>query len=283
MDKRENLKGRTVAITGGSGVICACFAHALAQQGMNIAVLSRSLDKVEAVAKEINDAGGRAIAATCDVTDKSSVINAKKVINNAFGKVDVLINGAGGNHPHGNTTMETFEPSAIHNTDPDTVGFFDLAPENMDFVFRLNFMGSFIPCQVFMEDMIGNKNACVVNISSMSAYHPLTKVSAYSAAKAAISNFTEWLAVHFAKEGIRVNALAPGFFETAQNAELLRNPDGTLTSRSHKVIAHTPMNRFGVPEDLVGTLLWLVNSEDSGFVTGVTVPVDGGFNACSCV
>ncbi|MFR3619073.1 SDR family oxidoreductase, partial [Hominilimicola sp.] len=208
---------------------------------------------------------------------KDSVINAKKVVNDTFGKVDILVNGAGGNHPKGTTTKEYFEKGDIEN--PDVVSFFDLSKENFNYVFDLNIVGTLIPTQVFIVDMLDNPGANVLNIASMSSYHAITKVSAYCAAKAAISNFTEWLAVHFAKSGIRVNALAPGWFETVQNKTLLRNPDGSLSERSKKVLAHTPMGRFGVPEDLTGTLLWLTDSAQSGFVTGATIPVDGGFQA----
>ena len=257
MDLHENLKGKTVVITGGSGILCREFAYAYAKQGMNVAVLGRTLSKLEEVRDKINELGGNGLAVVCDVVDKDSVINAKKVVNDTFGKVDILVNGAGGNHPKGTTTKEYFEKGDIEN--PDVVSFFDLSKENFNYVFDLNIVGTLIPTQVFIVDMLDNPGANVLNIASMSSYHAITKVSAYCAAKAAISNFTEWLAVH--------------------NKTLLRNPDGSLSERSKKVLAHTPMGRFGVPEDLTGTLLWLTDSAQSGFVTGATIPVDGGFQA----
>lgn len=277
MDKFSSLNGKTVVITGGSGVLCSEFAYAYAQQGMKVAVLGRTLSKLETVRDKINSLGGSGLAVVCDVVDKDSVIAAKKAVNDAFGKVDILVNGAGGNHPRGNTTKEFFEDGDIEN--PDVVSFFDLEKENFNYVFDLNIVGTLIPTQVFMPDLLGRKGTSVINVASMSSYHPLTKVSAYSAAKAAIANFTEWLAVHFAKSGVRVNAIAPGWFQTAQNKTLLLNEDGSLTERSKKVIAHTPMDRFGVPEDLVGTMLYLADESLSGFVTGAVVPVDGGFQA----
>jgi len=275
--KFENLKGKTAVITGGSGVLCSAFAYAYAEQGMNVAVLGRTLSKLEPVAEKINELGGVGLAAACDVTDRKSVEEARKLVIEKFGKVDILINGAGGNHPRGNTTKEFFEPGDIE--DPDIISFFDLTNENFNFVFDLNMVGTLVPTQVFVPDMLGQKGATVINIASMGSFKPLTKVSAYSAAKAAVKNFTEWLAVHFAKSGIRVNALAPGWFLTAQNYSLMHNEDGSLTERAGKVIAHTPMGRFGVPEDLTGTMLYLADETLSGFVTGATIPVDGGLLA----
>lgn len=275
MDKLRNLKGKTAVITGGSGVLCSAFAYALAEQGMNVAVLGRTMSKLEAVRDKINALGGKGLAAKCDVVDKDSVIAAKKQVNDTFGKIDILINGAGGNHPDGNTTKEFFENGDIEN--PEVVSFFDLKKENFNYVFDLNIVGTLIPTQVFMPDMLGKSGCSVINIASMGSYHPMTKVSAYCAAKAGIANFTEWLSVHFAKNGIRVNAIAPGWFQTEQNKTLLLNEDGSLTQRSKKVIAHTPMDRFGIPEDLVGTLLYLADDTMSGFVTGAMIPVDGGF------
>lgn len=279
--RHENLKDKVIVITGAAGVLCSCMARAAAKQEMKVALLGRTLAKVQALADEITADGGNAIAVECDVTNTDSVHKAKQAVNDAFGKIDMLINGAGGNHPNGNTTKDIYNTGDITHENGDYTCFFDLIPEDLEYVFRLNFTGSLIPSQIFLPDMLGNPSASVINISSMSAYHPITRVSAYSAAKAAITNFTEWLAVHFAKEGVRVNAIAPGWFETIQNKTLLRNPDGTLTERSHKVLAHTPMGRFGEPEELIGTLLWLLDSSESGFVTGAVVPVDGGFIAAS--
>lgn len=281
MEKREYLKGKNVVITGGSGILCREFAYSLAQHGANVAVLGRTVSKLDEVVDEIRRLGGVGLTVACDVVNRKSVEDAKSIINDKFGRVDILINGAGGNHPQGNTTKEIFEDGDIEDSGINS--FFDLSSENFGYVFDLNMLGTLIPTQIFMKDLINNEGSCVLNMSSMSAYHPMTKVSAYSAAKAAVTNFTEWLAVHFAQNGVRVNALAPGFFITEQNKRLMTNEDGTYTDRAKKVIAHTPMKRFGVPADLVGTMLWLVDSSQSAFVTGATVPVDGGFNAYSGV
>lgn len=274
----EYLKNKVIAITGGSGVLCSALALAAAGEGMKVALLGRTLEKLKAVEEKITALGAQAMSVQCDVTDKDSVIAARAAVCERFGTVDILVNGAGGNHPMANTTREEFSDEK----DGGDVTFFDLDPESVRSVFDLNFMGTFIPSQVFGEIMTGRETT-IINISSMSAYHPMTKVSAYSAAKAAVSNFTEWLAVHFAKNGIRVNAIAPGFFETEQNRTLLRTPEGGLTERSEKILRGTPMGRFGVPEDLAGAFLWLCDASESRFVTGTVIPVDGGFNAYSGV
>ncbi|MBQ3463657.1 MAG: SDR family oxidoreductase [Clostridia bacterium] len=277
MQKFDNLKGKTIVITGGSGVLCSAFAYAYAEQGMNVAVLGRTLSKLEPVAAKITELGGKGLAVVCDVTDKESIIAAKKAVNEAFGKVDILVNGAGGNNPRANTTKEYFEEGDIEN--PDIASFFDITKENYNFVFDLNLIGTILPTQVFLPDMVGREGTTVINVASMSSYHAITKVSAYSAAKAAVMNLSEWLAVHFAKSGVRVNAIAPGWFITEQNRTLLTNEDGSYTDRAKKVIAHTPVERFGMPEELTGTMLFLADSSLSGFITGTTIPVDGGFQA----
>ncbi|MBQ2669693.1 MAG: SDR family oxidoreductase [Clostridia bacterium] len=277
MQKFDNLKGKTIVITGGSGVLCSAFAYAYAEQGMNVAVLGRTLSKLEPVAAKITELGGKGLAVACDVTDKESIIAAKKAVNEAFGKVDILVNGAGGNNPRANTTKEYYEDGDIEN--PDIASFFDITKENYNFVFDLNLIGTILPTQVFLPDMVGREGTTVINVASMSSYHAITKVSAYSAAKAAVMNLTEWLAVHFAKSGVRVNAIAPGWFITEQNRTLLTNEDGSYTDRAKKVIAHTPVERFGMPEELTGTMLFLADSSLSGFITGTTIPVDGGFQA----
>ena len=277
MQKFDNLKGKTIVITGGSGVLCSAFAYAYAEQGMNVAVLGRTLSKLEPVAAKITELGGKGLAVVCDVTDKESIIAAKKAVNDAFGKVDILVNGAGGNNPRANTTKEYYEDGDIEN--PDIASFFDITKENYNFVFDLNLIGTILPTQVFLPDMVGRVGTTVINVASMSSYHAITKVSAYSAAKAAVMNLTEWLAVHFAKSGVRVNAIAPGWFITEQNRTLLTNEDGSYTDRAKKVIAHTPVERFGMPEELTGTMLFLADSSLSGFITGTTIPVDGGFQA----
>ncbi len=278
----ENLKGRVAVITGGGGVLCGGFAKDLARQGVKVAVLDLRLEAAQQVADEIKAEGFEAIGVACNVLEKESLENARNEINNIYGTCDILINGAGGNHPSGNTTKEKFELCDLDAAD-DVKTFFDLDPKGIEFVFNLNFLGTLLTTQVFAKDMIGKENATIINISSMNSYKPLTKIPAYSAAKAAISNFTQFMAVHFSEVGLRVNAIAPGFFSTNQNKALLYNEDGSFTPRSEKIIGHTPLGRFGVPEDLTGALLFLSDETYSKFVTGIIIPVDGGFSAYSGV
>lgn len=274
----EYLKNKVMVITGGAGVLCSALALAAAKEGVKIALLGRTPEKLKAVEEKITALGAQAMSVQCDVTDKSSVVAARDAVIEKFGTVDILVNGAGGNHPKANTSNEEFSGKDSSGE----ITFFDLDPDNVRSVFDVNFMGTFIPSQVFGEVMAGRETT-IINISSMSAYHPMTKVCAYSAAKAAVSNFTEWLSVHFAKNGIRVNAIAPGFFETEQNRTLLRTPEGTLTERAGKILRGTPMGRFGEPEELAGVFLWMCDASQSKFVTGTVIPVDGGFNAYSGV
>ena len=275
------LENKVAVVTGGGGILCAVFAKALASCGAKVAVLDLKKESADVIADSINKEGGTAIGVEANVLNTESLKEAKRIVNEKFGTCDILINGAGGNHPKGTTNKEYFEEE---DTDrEDIMTFFNLDPEGIKFVFDLNFIGTLLPTQVFAKDMIGKKDSSIINISSMNAFTPLTKIPAYSGAKAAISNFTEWLAVHFSKVGIRVNAMAPGFFETNQNKALLRNPDGSYTERAQKILSQTPMSRFGEPEELVGTLLWLVDNKASGFVNGIVVPVDGGFSAYSGV
>ncbi|MBQ4649647.1 MAG: SDR family oxidoreductase [Firmicutes bacterium] len=277
---KPDLNGKVAVITGGAGVLCREFAKALALCGARVAILNRTVSKAEAVAEEIKAMGGDAIAVQVDVTNKQSVEAAHQEVLAKYGKCDILINGAGGNNARANTDKEYFE---LGDMDADTKTFFDLEDEDLEFVFNLNFIGTLLPTQAFAKDMIGCEGCNIINVSSMNAFTPLTKIPAYSGAKAAISNFTQWLAVHFSKVGIRVNAIAPGFFSTEQNKNLLWNPDGTPTARTGKILAATPMGRFGQPEELLGALLFLADQKAAGFVTGIVIPVDGGFSAYSGV
>lgn len=283
MFNHDNLKGRVAVVTGGGGVLCGGFAKDLARQGVKVAVLDLREEAANAVADEIKAEGYEAIGVACNVLDKESLENARKTINEKIGTCDILINGAGGNHPNGNTTKEKFELCDLTEKAEDVKTFFDLDPKGIEFVFNLNFLGTLLTTQVFAKDMVGKENATIINISSMNSYKPLTKIPAYSAAKAAISNFTQFMAVHFSEVGLRVNAIAPGFFCTNQNKALLYNEDGSLTPRSEKILGHTPLGRFGVPDDLTGTLLFLSDETYSKFITGVIIPVDGGFSAYSGV
>lgn len=278
-----DLSGKTAVVTGGGGILCSGFSKALAECGASVAVLDLKKDMADKVAEEINNAGGRAIGVEANVLDRDSLEAAREAVNKAFGPCDILINGAGGNNPKGTTTKEYLFKEDLEKKEDGVVTFFDLDPKGIEFVFNLNFLGTLMPTQVFSKVMIGREGAVIINISSMNAFSPLTKIPAYSGAKAAISNFTQWLAVHMSKVGIRVNAIAPGFFVTNQNRAMLFNPDGTYTSRSNKILNMTPMGRFGEPEELTGTLLWLVSEKASSFVNGVVVPIDGGFSAYSGV
>ena len=272
LDSLFSLEGQVAAITGATGVLCGELARGLAKAGAKVAVLARSLENANALVAEITASGGQALAVACDVLDRPAVFSAYERVVEAFGRVDILINGAGGNQPGATVT-------------PD-LSFFDLTPDALEAVFDLNLLGTLYPCQAFGAQMARQDSGVILNISSMAAYRPLTRVVAYAAAKAAVSNFTEWLAVHLAKEyspNIRVNAIAPGFFLTHQNRFLLTNQQtGELSPRGQAIIAHTPMGRFGDPADLLGATIWLA-SPAARFVTGVVVPVDGGFNAFSGV
>jgi NAD(P)-dependent dehydrogenase (short-subunit alcohol dehydrogenase family) len=280
---RVDLMGKVAVVTGGSGVLCSCMAEALAANGCKVAVASRRQDAVDAVASRICEAGGTAIGVSCDVVDRESLEAACERIERELGPIDILINGAGGNHPSGTTSKEALLPEDLQATVEGMKTFYDLDPEGISFVFNLNFLGTLLPTQVFTRGMAERGGGVIVNVSSMSAFTPLTKIPAYSGAKAAVNNFTQWLAVHMSKVGIRVNAIAPGFFLTEQNRALLTHPDGSPTPRGGTIISQTPMGRYGRPEELIGALLWLVSDEASSFVTGTVIPVDGGFSAFSGV
>ena len=276
-----NLKDKVVVITGGAGVLGSFFTRAVAQAGAKVVIIGRNETKAIEFANKLHNEGYQALGLAADVLDKQSLEIAHQKVLSTFGKTNILINCAGGNDPKATTQDEYFNLENYQNK--TTKGFFDLDPIAFNEVYGLNFAGTLLPTQVFAQDMIELKHSTIVNISSMSALVPLTKIPAYSAAKAAINNFTQWLSVHFAPQGIRVNAIAPGFFSTEQNASLLWNPDGTPTPRTKKIISQTPMGRFGEAHELMGTLLWLIDHEASGFVTGVVIPVDGGFSAYSGV
>ncbi len=276
------MSKKVVVLTGAGGVLCSTLALALSKEGHKIAVLDLKKEAAEEVANEINNSGGTAIGVVANVLEKESLLAAKEEINSKLGACDILVNGAGGNHPLGTTSNPYLEEEDLTNTTEGFKTFFDLDSSGIQFTFNLNFIGTLLPTQVFAQDMVGREGCSILNISSMNAFTPLTKIPAYSGAKAAVSNFTQWLAVHFSKVGIRVNALAPGFFLTDQNRALLTEGDGSLTPRGNTIIGQTPMGRFGTPEDLIGTTLWLCG-DGAAFVTGVVVPVDGGFSAFSGV
>jgi len=277
-----NLKNQVAVITGG-GILCSVMAKALAECGAKVAILDLKPDMAQKVADEITKAGGVARAFPCNVLEKASIEAAHAQVKAAFGPVDILINGAGGNHPKGTTSKEHLVLEDLTQKKDGVVTFYDLTVEGIQFVLNLNFIGTFLPTQVFSKDMALKKHGNIINISSMNAFKPLTKIPAYSAAKASVSNFTQWLAVHFSKVGVRVNAIAPGFFLTDQNRALLTQSDGSPTARGNTIMAHTPQGHYGKPEDLVGVLLWLLSDEASGFVTGQVVAIDGGFSAFSGV
>ncbi len=277
----SDLRGKVAVITGAGGVICSCIAKAFANAGAKVALLDLSEEKAEAFAKEIVAAGGVAKGYGANVLDKRQLEDCRERVLADLGKCDILINGAGGNNPRAQTDKEYYENGDEAATGLNT--FFNLDKSGVEFVFNLNFLGTLLPSQVFARDMAEAGGGCIINISSMNAFTPLTKIPAYSGAKAAVSNFTKWLAVHFSKVGIRVNAIAPGFLSTAQNRALLWNDDRTPTERTGKIIAATPMGRFGEAEELLGSVLFLANDRAAGFITGVVLPIDGGFSAYSGV
>lgn len=274
-----DLTGKTVVVTGAGGVLCSMFAKAMAKTGARVALLDLNRDAAAQYAAEITTEGGIAQAYGCNVLDKQSIQEAHDAVCRDFGPCDILINGAGGNNPKATCDDEYFQPEDLNSMKT----FFDLDQSGVEFVFSLNFMGTLLPTQIFALDMVNREGTSIINISSMNAFTPLTKIPAYSGAKAAISNFTQWLAVHFSKVGIRCNALAPGFFVSQQNEKLLFNEDGTPTARTGKILNSTPMGRFGKSEELLGALLFLASPEASSFVNGIVIPVDGGFSAYSGV
>lgn len=276
-----NLEQKVAVVTGGSGVLLTPVVEALCQAGAKVAILSLKQSEVDHAVSNLTEQGFTALGVACNVLNKEELVVAKEFINNELGTVDILINGAGGNHPHGTCDQEQFDLEGYKSQEVKT--FFDLDQEGFKFVMDLNFIGTLLPTQVFAVDMLEKESASILNISSMNAYTPLTKIPAYSGAKSAVSNFTQWLAVHFATTNIRVNAIAPGFFITAQNEKLLIQDDGSYTPRSEKILRNTPMNRFGEKEEIVGACKFLLSQEDAGFITGICIPIDGGFSAYSGV
>lgn len=275
-----DLSGKVAVITGAGGVLCSAMAEVLAECGAKVALLDLNEDAAKQNADKITAQGYIAKGYQANVLEKTSLETAHNKISKELGDCDILINGAGGNHPRATTDKEYF---SMEDLKEDVKTFFDLEQGGVEFVFNLNFIGTLLPTQEFARDMVGRKNCSILNISSMNAYTPLTKIPAYSGAKAAVSNFTQWLAVHFAGEGIRVNAIAPGFFVTGQNEKLLYREDGSPTERTGKILAATPMKRFGKTEDLIGSVLFLLSEEAAGFITGTVLPIDGGFSAYSGV
>lgn len=275
-----DLTGKVAVVTGAGGVLCSSFAKTLAAAGAKVALLDINEEAAKAFADEITAVGGTAKAYKCNVLDKESCNAVAEAVKADLGLCDILLNGAGGNNPRATTDKEYYFSGDI---DEDCKNFFNLDSDGVSFVFNLNILGTLIPTQAFAKQMLGREGCNIINISSMNAFTPLTKIPAYSGAKAAVSNFTKWLAVHFSKEGIRVNAIAPGFFSTKQNAALLWNPDGSPTPRTGKILAATPMGRFGEAHELDGALLFLINNDAAGFITGVVLPVDGGFSSYSGV
>ena len=276
-----DLKDKVAVVTGAGGVLMSEFAKALCACGAKVALLDINLDAAQAFANEINADGGVAIAVKANCLEKTSLEEARGIVNSELGPCDILINGAGGNNPRATTVNEYFDEELIDN--PEKQDFFSLTPEGFKFVLDLNVTAAFLTTQVFALDMAKKGAGNIINISSMNAFRPLTKIPAYSAAKAGVSNFTQWLAVHFANAGIRVNAIAPGFFVSNQNRALLFNPDGSPTPRTGKILRGTPMNRFGESEELLGGLMFFLNDAASSFITGVVLPIDGGFSAYSGV
>ena len=275
-----DLKDKVVVVTGAGGIICSYLAKAIAKCGAKVALLDLNKAAAQVYVDEMVSEGLVAKAYGCNVLDKESLEACHQEVLNDLGKCDILVNGAGGNNPRATTDNEYAE---LDDAAKNIKTFFDLDKSGVEFVFNLNFIGTLLPSQVFAADMVGREGCNILNISSMNAYTPLTKIPAYSGAKAAVTNFTQWLAVHFSHIGIRVNAIAPGFFSTKQNAALLWNADGTPTARTGKILAATPMGKFGEIDDLVGATLFLLSNEAAGFITGITIPIDGGFSSYSGV
>lgn len=275
------FNGKVAVVTGAGGLLCSAVARHLATNGVRVALLGRKLETLDKIAGEIRDARGVSIAVSCDVTDAASLENARRIVLAEFGVPWFLINGAGGNQAEAITTTTQFNPTEIAGDAPvGQRGFFDLVPEKVDDVIRTNTLGTILPSQVFGRDMAASGRGSILTFGSMTSYRPISRVLAYTTAKAGVVALTQWLAAYLAPAGIRVNGIAPGFFVNERSRQILMNPDGSLSARGENVMHHTPMHRFGVPEDLLGTVMWLLNDEASAFITGNMVAVDGGFLAC---
>lgn len=279
ISSNHNFSNKVIVITGAGGVLCGFLAKQLAKTGAKIALLDINLETANQFASEINALGGIAKAYQTNVLELASIQATNEQIKQELGSCDILINGAGGNSPKATTDNEFHQLDLPENTK----SFFELDKSGVEFVFNLNYLGTLLPTQVFAKEMLGKQGASIINISSMNAFTPLTKIPAYSGAKAAISNFTQWLAVHFSQVGIRCNAIAPGFLVSNQNRTLLFNAEGKPTPRANKILTNTPMGRFGEAEELVGGILFLIDERYSSFVNGVVLPIDGGFSAYSGV
>lgn len=272
--------GKTAVVTGAGGTLCSAVAKELARQGARVALLGRTVASLEAVAAEIRSAGGTALPVACDVVDAAAVENARATVTRELGACHFLVNGAGGNQPDAVTTLTEFSPAELAADKPaGTRGFFDLSLAKFDDVVRINTLGTVIPCQVFGRELAALGRGSILNFASMNSYRPLTRVPAYAMAKAGVVNFTQWLATYLAPAGIRVNGVAPGFFVNERSRKILMTPDGGLSARGQNVMNHTPLKRFGEAQELLGAVCWLLDDERAGFVTGVTLPVDGGFLA----
>ena len=279
MKKEIDFTDKVVVLTGAGGVIGGKLAEEFADAGAKVALLDLNEEAAQELVDTIEEKGGTAKAYKANVLDKEMLEAVREEVLSDLGPADILVNGAGGNNPRATTDNEFHET----DLDEDVISFFDLDQEGIEFVFNLNYLGTLLPTQVFAKDMVGRQGANIINIASMNAYTPLTKIPAYSGAKSAVANFTEWLAVHFSKVGIRANAIAPGFLVTHQNRDLLFNEDGSAKPRGNKILTNTPMGRFGEPEELVGGTFFLADENLSSFVNGVVLPIDGGFNAYSGV
>lgn len=281
---QPSFAGQTAVITGAGGTLCSVIAKDLARRGAKVALLGRTVASLESVAAEIRAAGGQALPVACDVVDAASVERARELVTRELGVCRFLLNGAGGNHADAITTVTEFSPAELTTEKPPgTRGFFDLDLQRFDDVVRVNTLGTVIPCQVFGREMAALGRGSILNFASMNSYRPLTRVAAYAMAKAGIVSFTEWLSVYLAPAQIRVNAVAPGFFVNERSRKILMTPEGGLSARGRNVMGHTPLKRFGEAKELLGAVAWLLDDEQAGFVTGVTLPVDGGFLASAGV